>query len=56
MKVVVRQISETEYRVGNKVVYKDSEDRLVSRTELTEDEANAFYNYIGKRNLSNVMK
>lgn len=56
MAIKVSKISKTEYRVGNKVVYEDTEGRLIARTELTQPEANAFYNFVGRRKLTTLQK
>lgn len=56
MAIHVKKISETEYRVGNKIIYTDMDGRLISRTELTQQEANAFYNFVGTRKMETIYK
>ena len=56
MAIHIKKISDIEYRVGEKIVYEDTDGRLIARTELTTEEANAFYNFVGRRSLNTLSK
>ena len=54
MAILVKKVSDKNYRVGNKIVYEDMEGDLISITELTTTEKEAFYNFIGHRSIDAI--
>lgn len=55
-KILVKKISDKNYRVGNKIVYEDMEGSLIAVTELTTQEKEAFYNFIGHKKPETLSK
>jgi len=55
-KITVKKVTEKTYRVGNKIVYEDMDGCLISVTELTTKEKEAFYNFIGHRKPETLRK
>lgn len=56
MKILVKKLSNGNFRVGDKILYEDMEGRIVSYTELTTEEKEAFYNFIGHKKPETIAK
>jgi hypothetical protein len=48
-KILVKKLSNGNYRVNNKILYVDLEGAIISITELTTEEKDAFYKFIGHK-------
>jgi hypothetical protein len=49
MSITVKKLSDKSWRVGSKVVYEDLDGTIISVTELTTAEKEAFYKQLPKR-------
>ena len=56
MAIIVKKVSDKNYRVGNKIVYEDMGGNLIAITELSTAEKEAFYNFIGHRSMVTMHK
>lgn len=56
MAIFVKKINDKNYRVGNKIVYEDIDGCLIAVTELTTQEKEAFYNFIGTKSSHTLRK
>lgn len=55
-KILVKKLKNGNYRVGNKILYTDMDNNIIAIAELTTQEKEAFYNFIGHRKTETISK